>query len=304
LPPPLRNFIDESLNSGLSQTESKLKLAPGPGGDILLHASLVAAKPTARAHAGATVVLNDISSASNWELNLRRLDRLHSIGALSASMDHEVKNAFVAVRTFVDLLLEQNKQSDLAEVVRAEMGRIDTILTQMRRLSGPARPRFSEVRLHSVVDKSLVLIQHLLEEKRIKLTRSFRASDDLLRGDPDQLEQALINLFFNAFEAMQPDGQLTVSTETMPPGAASEFLPKAGKTPSLRLTIQDNGGGIAPEHMDRLFEPFFTTKAEGTGLGLAITRRIALEHQGAITVKSKLQEGTTFSLIFPCPVSE
>ena len=244
------------------------------------------------------MVLNDVSAARNWESNLRRLERLHSIGTLSASMAHEVKNAFVAVRTFVDLLLEQNKQADLAEVVRAEMNRIDAILSQMRKLSGPVQPQFSEVRLHSILDKSLVLIQHLLEEKQIKVARSLAASQDLLKGDPDQLEQAFINLFFNALDAMKPHGKLTVSTESVP--AAKTAGPHHERNRQLvRLAIMDNGSGISPENMNRLFEPFFTTKPDGTGLGLAITRRIILEHHGAITVQSELNKGTTFNLTLP-----
>src|SRR5581483_7240328 len=119
---------------------------------------------------------------------------LHSVGTLSAGLAHEARNAFVAVRTFVELLLEQNKEADLAEIVRLEMNRIDSILTQMRKFSGPARPTFSPIHLHSVLDKSLQVLHHLLDEKKIQVTRSFAAAPDQLSGDQDQLEQAFINL--------------------------------------------------------------------------------------------------------------
>jgi signal transduction histidine kinase len=203
------------------------------------------------------------------------------------------------VRTFVDLLLEQNKNADLAEIVRLEMSRIDTILGQMRRFAGPVQPNFSEVRLNFLMDKSLTLVQHLLEEKKIKVTRSLAAAQDLLQGDPDQLEQAFINLLFNALDAMKPHGKLAVSTEMLAAGTKiSGFSPQKNR-PLLRVAIHDNGAGIPPENMDRLFEPFFTTKTDGTGLGLAITRRIIQEHHGAITVQSELHKGTTFNLFLP-----
>lgn len=230
---------------------------------------------------------------------MRRLDRLHSVGTLSASMAHEVKNAFVAIRTFVDLLLEKNQQADLADIVRLEMGRIDSILGQMRKFSGPAKPEFSSVRLHLLLDKSLQLIQHLLADKKIKVTRAFAASPDTVQGDHDQLEQALINLFFNALDAMKPNGVLTVSTQIIPEASGIAGLPHHKEGPYVRVTIQDNGTGIQPENMERLFEPFFTTKPDGTGLGLAITRRIIQEHHGVIAVESELNKGTMLSFTLP-----
>ena len=299
LPAQLGRFISDVLAGDAPLADRQLVLSPPHGKPLLVHATLTPSHGPDGKITGAAVVLNDLSSAKNWEANLRRLDRLHSVGTLSASMAHEVKNAFVAVKTFVDLLLEQNKQAELAEVVRAEMSRIDAILGQMRRLSKPLQPQFSEVRLHSIVDKSLILVQHLLEEKKIKVARSLTASQDLLQGDPDQLEQAFINLFFNALDAMQPRGKLTVSTEMVPAGANTAGLPHSKDRPLVRLAIADNGSGIPPENIDRLFEPFFTTKPDGTGLGLAITRRIIQEHHGAITVQSELNKGTTFSLTLP-----
>ena len=299
LPAPLKRFVTEAFASAGSISDRRKYIATADGGKLVLHASLTPLRSADGKMIGAAVMLTDVSSAKNWEANLRRLDRLHSVGTLSASMAHEVKNAFVAVKTFVDLLLEQNKQADLAEVVRGEMSRIDAILSQMRRLTGPGQPQFSEVRLHTVLDRSLLLVQHLLEEKKIKVARSLGASQDLLKGDPDQLEQAFINLFFNALDAMKPNGRLTVSTESVPLGADPAGLPHAADRPLVRLAIGDNGSGISPENIARLFEPFFTTKADGTGLGLAITRRIIQEHHGAITVESQLNKGTTFSLTLP-----
>ncbi len=299
LPGPLRQFIETALGHAGPAPDRQFVLAPAPGLSLTIHAAATPMFSAAGQPSGVAVVLSDVSSARNWEANLRRLDRLHSVGTLSASMAHELKNAFVAVRTFVDLLLEQNKQADLATVARAELSRIDAILSQMRRLSGPAKPQFSEVRLHTVVDKSLILIQHLLEEKKIKVARSLGASPDLLKGDADQLEQAFINLFFNALDAMKPNGRLSVSTETIPAGAQNHELPHVKGRPVVRLAIQDNGSGIAPENLDRLFEPFFTTKPDGTGLGLAITRRIIQEHHGVISVQSEVNKGTTFNLTLP-----
>jgi two-component system nitrogen regulation sensor histidine kinase GlnL len=299
LPEPIQQIINETFSNGQPASERRLILHDQKRGALAIQVSATPTRSPTGIFSGVVVVLNDISSVRKWESNMRRLDRLHSVGTLSASMAHEVKNAFVAVRTFVDLLLEKNQEADLAEIVRLEMNRIDSIIGQMLKFSGPAKPTFASVHLHFVLNKSLLLIRHLLEDKKIKLTRMFNASPDLIEGDQDQLEQALLNLLFNAFDALGENGKLEVSTELLPGDAKIDGLPPVKAKHLIRLVIRDNGIGIPAENMERLFEPFFTTKPECTGLGLAITRRIIQEHHGVIAVNSEPGKGTSFSIILP-----
>jgi signal transduction histidine kinase len=245
------------------------------------------------------VLLHELSSTRKLALSLQRLDRLASIGTLSASMAHEIKNALVSVNTFVEDLLERNKDSELSSLVSRELRRIDKIVSQMLKFAGPANPTFSKVSLHRILDQSLRLIQPQLEGKKIHLHRSLAARPDTLQGDDYQLEQVFLNLFLNAVTAMGPNGQLIVSTENAPPPSTSSEAGRPATDQWLGVTISDTGSGIPSENLGRLFEPFFTTKAHGTGLGLAITRRIVLEHHGKITVESELCKGTTFRLWFP-----
>ncbi|MCI0748245.1 MAG: ATP-binding protein [Verrucomicrobia subdivision 3 bacterium] len=236
---------------------------------------------------GVVLLAQDLAPVQKLENNMRQLDRLASVGALSASMAHEIKNAMVAVRTFVDLLIHENPDADLAPIVGREMRRIDSIVSQMLRLAGPARPTFASLRLHSLLDHALRLVQHQLEGKQIRSRRDFSARTDLVRGDEYQLQQAFLNLFFNAIEAMGAGGQLTVKTEmvSIPAG--------------IRVSVCDTGVGIPPENLGRLFDAFFTTKQHGTGLGLPITRRIIQEHRGNITVESETAKGTAFHVVLP-----
>ena len=120
-----------------------------------------------------------------------------------------------------------------------------------------------------------------------------------MQADPDQLQQALLNLIFNALDAMADGGRLQVSTELLPAHSKIAGLPSNNGEAYVKVVIRDSGVGIPTENMGRLYEPFFTTKPDGTGLGLAITRRIINEHQGMISVQSELNKGTSFSLIFP-----
>jgi signal transduction histidine kinase len=252
-----------------------------------------------RKNSGVVLVLHDLTSARQIEQHIQQLDRLASLGTLAAGIAHEIKNALVAGKTFVDLLLEKHQDAELVEVVRREMGRIDAIVSRMRNFAGPARPAFSEVRLHETLEHSLRLVQPQFEAKLVSLNRSFLASPDVIHGDDYQLQQAFVNLFLNALEAMGPNGTLSVATDILPPGAMHGKFPAATDVAHLQLTIKDDGIGISRENMARLFEPFFTTKPNGTGLGLLITQRIIQEHRGAITVQSEPDKGTTFQILFP-----
>ena len=246
---------------------------------------------------GVLIILNDLSFSKRLELNMRRLDLLASIGTLSASMAHEIKNALVAVKTFLELLLSQNQDAELASIVSREMKRIDSIVSQMLKFAGPAKPTFSSVQLHQVLEHSIRLIEQKIDEKDVALDLSLEARPDLIKGDDYQLEQAFFNLFLNALEAMPPKGRLRVSTERYQQSGA--LRENEARETMLKITVADTGSGIPTENIDRLFEPFFTTKINGTGLGLPITRRIIQEHGGNISVESQLGHGTTFSVYLP-----
>jgi signal transduction histidine kinase len=116
-----------------------------------------------------------------------------------------------------------------------------------------------------------------------------------IHGVSSEIRQIITNLLSNSLDALQNGGRLVCSI-TRSVGR--------GGSPAVRLTIADNGAGIAPENRQKIFEPFFTTKEfVGTGLGLWIIKQIAEKHGATIRVRSKLQKGTTFSIAFPIPDS-
>jgi signal transduction histidine kinase len=167
----------------------------------------------------------------------------------------------------------------------------------MLRFAGPGKPTLSTVHLHEVLEHSLRLIEPHLARGQIELQKSFLTARDIVTGDSYQLEQAFLNLLFNAVEAMETGGKLSVTTELVnPPGATGAAA--SGPT-QLSVKIKNTGSGIAAEHLARLFDPFFTTKTNGTGLGLSITRRIIQEHGGTIRVESTPNEGATFTIVLP-----
>jgi signal transduction histidine kinase len=294
LPPALQQLIRHTAATQRAVTDARLTLDARKNLADTLHVCAVPLR-SATGRSQVVVVLNEVSVSRRFEQNLRHLDRLAGLGTLSASMAHEIKNALVSIKTFVDLLLEKNRDAELTDVVGREIRRIDAMVGQMLKYAGPARPAFGQVRVHEVLDHSLRLVKPQLEGRLISLHRAFRASPDAVAGDDYQLEQAFVNLLLNAIEAMGPNGSLTVATELV----AEVGSKTANGGPRLRVAIADTGVGIAPENMQRLFEPFFTTKQQGTGLGLTIARRIVQEHRGDISVQSQVNQGTTFSILLP-----
>jgi len=250
---------------------------------------------------GAILVVDDVEAARKLEHHLQRLDRLADIGTLSASMAHEIKNALVAGRTFIELLLEKHSELELTSVVKRELGRIDAIVSRMLKYAGNHERQFQHLHVHEMLDHSLRLVKPQLDSKSILLDRSFRAAADLVDGNENELQQAIVNLFLNALEAMVPGGTLSISTRVASAALVGHDVRSASpSTPEqIEVLIGDTGHGIEPEKLTRVFTPFFTTKPEGTGLGLAITQRIVHEHSGEITVESEMQRGTRFCIALP-----
>jgi signal transduction histidine kinase len=288
LPAPLPKLIRDAAKSGQPVTNLEILLKSSRRGTTTLRASILPVK--SRAQSQVIVVLNNLTSAPVFEQNMRRLDRLASLGTLSASLAHEIKNGMVAIKTFIDLLLQKGQDTELTEVVDRELQRINAIVTQMLRFAAPKGTAFTTVHVHELLDHSLRLLHHQIAGKLISLQRRYQAQSDVVRGDDAQLQQAFMNLLLNALEAMDTNGVLTVATETTEGKHGAQLV---------RIHVQDTGVGIARENLGRLFEPFFTTKKNGTGLGLAISQRIAHEHHGTILAHSEVNQGSTFSLSLP-----
>jgi len=298
LPSPLADLARDALRDTSPRPPQELALALSPQESALIHVLPVRLAGGGNQPA-LVLVLTDRSRTRSLEADLQRLDRLANMGALAASMAHEIKNALVAVKTFTDLTLSRQPDSELGSMARRELSRIESIVAQVLRFAGPSPFKTAPVRLREVLDHSVRLAQHRMTQKAIRLERDYQAESDWVTGDEYQLEQAFVNLILNAVDAMDVGGTLTLSTRVQ----TADNLPAAlheGESPyHLCVTVADTGVGIPSEHLARMFEPFFTTKPGGTGLGLAITRRILEAHRAVISVESEVQRGSTFRVFFP-----
>jgi two-component system sensor histidine kinase HydH len=239
---------------------------------------------TQKTTTGSTAV-NTPAVSTDLSANLRRLDRLANLGLVSASVAHEIKNGLVAIGTFVEMLTEKAEDQEMAGVVRRELHRINSLTSQMLRYSASKPDAFTTIRTHELLDHSLRLLEHQMSGRLITLKREYHATTDTVHGEDAQLQQAFMNLFLNAVEAVGSNGEVCVTTES--------------NGTHLKISVRDSGPGIPAENLTRLFEPFFTTKKNGTGLGLAISQRIVEEHRGQIEVQSKTGHGSVFIVSLP-----
>jgi signal transduction histidine kinase len=214
------------------------------------------------------------------------LERLAALGLLSASAAHEIKNALIPIKTFVDLLIEENPSSELAEIVRRELARINQLLGQMMRLAKPGTSAPGQLSIPQLLNDSIKLVEKLADDKGVRIEKDYK-DESIIVGDRNQLEQVFLNLLLNALEAMEQGGQLSIKSE---PDSS------LGK---VRITISDTGVGMDQQEIEQLFALFFSTKKDGTGLGLAIAKDLVSEHGGSISVKSEPGHGTSFIIALP-----
>ena len=304
LPEALRDILNQTLTCGERQEDREIALRSVDKNTVLRASSSIFHGQDGEP-LGALMVLTDISTLKRLEMQIRRSDRLASLGTLSAGMAHEIKNPLVSIKTFAQLLPERYQDSDFREtffsLIGHEVDRIDSLVNQLLRFARPAKPLLKPMHVHEVLEKALLLIGHRLYQKDIKLTRSWQAEVDTIRADADQIEQVFLNFFINALDAMKLGGSLTVATEI----GTTETWPTALPGDSvdvreiLRVTVQDDGSGIKPEDVAHVFDPFFTTKDYGTGLGLSVVHGIVQEHGGQIEVESELTRGTSFHILLP-----
>jgi two-component system sensor histidine kinase AtoS len=299
LPQEVRVIVEQSISSGAdSNNDQVLIKRPGSPGRVVRVSTVFLSQGK---NTRLIAILTDVTGVDELEAHVHRLHRVASVGTSAAGMAHEIKNALVAVRTFIDLLIEKHPGNEMAEMASREVRRINSLASQMLKLAGPSKVTLEPVHLHDVLEHALGLVQVQLTEKHITLVRQLRARNAEVQGDAYQLEQAFVNLFLNAIEAMSEGGKLSACTDYFPPETANQVYPtrELQQHPLVSLTVSDTGTGIPPENLERLFDTFFTTKASGTGLGLTITRRIIREHKGEIQVYSQLGKGTTFTILLP-----
>ncbi|HEB89390.1 MAG TPA: response regulator [Deltaproteobacteria bacterium] len=232
---------------------------------------------------------------------VRRVDRLGTLGTLAAGLAHEINNPLVSINTFLSLAPEKRETDDPSfwdeyhELACAELERIRGLVETMSRLgrAGPSPSLAREIVDVGEVARQVVRLLHR-EAERAGVRVDLRVDETLpgIEGVRDQIHQVVLNLTLNAIQASPTGGTISIGVEADGP---------AGDPVGIRIRFRDSGDGISEENLERIFDPFFTTKDpdKGTGLGLMISHQIVADHGGSIEVESTPGAGATFHVRLP-----
>jgi two-component system NtrC family sensor kinase len=232
------------------------------------------------------------------QTHLIQSEKLASIGKLAAGIAHEINNPLGAVLLYSHLVLEdtppgQPHHANLEKIIR-ETTRCKDIVTGLLDFARPKEPQRQPTDVHDLLNRCLAFTERQALFQNIRVEKVYAPGLPKIVADSGQLQQVFMNVIFNAAEAMDGTGTLTLRTSFDP--ARDE----------VSVAIADTGHGIKEEDKERLFEPFFTTKdvGKGTGLGLAISYGILQKHHGTIEVQSEAGRGATFTIRLPRQMSE
>jgi len=256
---------------------------------------------------GAVAHFIDVTEQKNLEVQFAQAQKMQAMGQLAGGVAHDFNNLLTAMIGFCDLLLQRHAAGDpsFADImqIKQNANRAANLVRQLLAFSRkqPLQPR--ELNVTDALTELSHLLTRLIGES-IEFKLQHGRDLGLIRMDPGQFDQMVINLAVNARDAMQGGGTLTISTgsETFdtPTQLSAEQVP-AGRY--IRIQVADTGKGIPPENLGRIFEPFFSTKKEipgaGTGLGLATVYGVVRQTGGFILVDSALGRGATFTIYLP-----
>lgn len=258
---------------------------------------------------GLSCIFQDITTRKTKEQNFARGDKLASLGELAAGMAHEIKNPLAGIAGAMQIMAKnyhvESPYHFVFNEVQEQVKRLDSFVNNLVQFARPGQINVSDVDVEGVIDKVLFLTMLQLDKKKIAVTKLDGDELSLVQGDAGQLQQALLNIVFNAIDAMEEGGTLTIQSQLMTVSTITSIHKKSikpsciQKNSMVKISISDTGDGIDAESLEKIFNPFYTTKCKGTGLGLSISHRIIEQHGGAITVKSSLGVGSVFTVLLP-----
>jgi len=227
-------------------------------------------------------------------------DKMIALGKLVASSVHEINNPIAGIHTLAKLMLRtleegQLEAEELEEfrrylaLIAHESSRCGQIVSNLLSFSRQKELERRRVDINDIIRSVILLCRHRMQLQNIAIIEKLDPDLPEITGDYNQIQQCIMNLIFNAMEAMPDGGKLTLSTSF------------ERKKRMVHIKISDTGCGIPDENLSIIFEPFFSTKEEGkgVGLGLSVVYGIIREHQGSIFVDSKVGSGSTFTIRFP-----
>jgi signal transduction histidine kinase len=239
---------------------------------------------------GLIVMVKDISDVEQLQLTIGRQERLSKLGELVATVAHEIRNPLGGIRGYASLLFRDLQNTphlqEMAHFVIEGTKNLETLVTSVLEYTRPIQMQIRPIELGHFFRQLIKFVKidpAFPDHVQMQLHIPFASL--MVFIDPEALKSALLNLIFNAIQAMPSGGLVRISL--------------LQRETSCQIEIADTGTGMDEEEVKRLFSPFYTTKQKGNGLGLARAQKIVQAHLGSIDVRSQLGRGSTFTLTLP-----
>lgn len=238
---------------------------------------------------GLVIIIRDVREIAEIEQKLEQSRRLAALGRMAAGIAHEIRNPLGTIRGFAQLFVNkfktQPEERQYAEMMVAEVDRLNRTISALLQFSRPREPEFKAVNLNKLLQKTQSFMEDDFKNQSINFELELPREELIIKADSDLLLQIILNLLHNALEATESNGRVVL-------GAA-----RRGK--DAVLWVADNGRGLPLKDKERMFDPFFTTKKTGTGLGLAVVHQIITQHGASLEVETAPGRGCSFTIIFP-----
>ncbi len=251
------------------------------------------------------LTLRDVTQERKIQKHIQMQNRLATVGQLAAGIAHDFNNIMAAIVVYTDLLqLDQSispQGREKLSIIQQQVQRASSLIRQILDFSRRSVMEQQPMDLLPLLREISKLLERTLPET-IRVEFRYQPDDYMVMADPTRLQQVFMNLAVNARDAMPQGGKLRFEIDRF--HLSWEGVPPVMNMPAgewVRIVVADTGIGISDEHLTHIFEPFFTTKpiGEGTGLGLAQVYGIIRQHEGFITVDSRVNQGTRFTVYLP-----
>ena len=277
-PPPLGH----TLAHGVPAEAAEREVVAGSGERRRLSSSVAPIRNARGDLVGAVEIFSDLTEFRELQERLDQADKLAALGHMAAQVAHEIRNPLNSIEGFASLLVRDLDSEDtrrqFAQHIVTGSRSLNKIVTNLLVFSQPfvLQPRATSV--HEVLEEALSFVEAEARQQgrgQIEVQRDYAQDADTIEADPDLLRQALMNLMFNASQAMAEGGTLRLAVAVAPE-----------RPECVEIRIEDSGRGIPQEIRDQVLDPFFTTRSKGVGLGLAIVQKIARRHGGRLELHS------------------
>jgi signal transduction histidine kinase/ActR/RegA family two-component response regulator len=302
VPPEVFGRLQETLAKG--QVWRSHEQCRGTCGREMVVSALPIVEATGQI-SGSVAMIRDTTHERQMEVYLRESQKLEALGTLVGGVAHDFNNALQVISGYLELALRRSAedkqlQEDLEQAARAARGA--SAVTRQLLAFARQQPPTREIRdLNELVTEHARMVRHVIRgDIRLEVTPAPAALP--VAVDPGSLEQALLNLYLNAQDAMSSGGLLSITLNRITADDAFRVRqPWAAASQYATIRVRDEGAGMSPQVLARVFDPFFTTKevGKGTGLGLTAVYGILRQHQGMVTVESAPGAGTTVTLYLP-----